>query len=188
MPNRRKGMDHDLYPWSNLFERTPLAWPEGKQVLTWIVIDLEWFPITPNDKPFRAPGHMQTAYPDYRHYTSRDYGNRVGIYRLLDALEKAGAKASIAMNSAIADRYPALVRDIVAAGHEIIAHATDMNATIATGVPEGGGARDDCRQPRRHRAGDGHAAHGVALHRPLAIVQHPGAAGGGGRRLYAATG
>lgn len=135
-PKRTKGMDHDLYPWSNLFERLPLAWPGGQTVLTWIVIDLEWFPITPNDKPFRAPGHMQTAYPDYRHYTSRDYGNRVGIYRLLDALDKTGAKASIAANSAIAERYPVLIRDIVSAGHEIIAHATDMNATIATGMPE----------------------------------------------------
>ncbi len=134
--HRREGMDHDLYPWSNLFARKPLAWPGGAAVLTWIVIDLEWFPITPVANPFLAPGHMQTAYPDYRHYTSRDYGSRVGIYRLLDALEKVGAKASIAMNGAIADRYPALVQDIVAAGHEIIAHATDMNATIATGVPE----------------------------------------------------
>ena len=135
-PKRTRGMDHELYPWSNLFERKPIAWPRGESVLTWLVIDLEWFPITPNDKPFRAPGHMQTAYPDYRHYTSRDYGNRVGIYRLLDGLEKAGAKASIAANSAIADRYPALIRDIVSAGHEITAHATDMNATVATGVPE----------------------------------------------------
>ncbi|MET0365707.1 MAG: polysaccharide deacetylase family protein [Sphingobium sp.] len=135
-PKRRKGMDHDLYPWSNIFERGALHWPGGQKVLTWIVIDLEWFPITPNDKPFRAPGHMATAYPDYRHYTSRDYGNRVGIYRLLDALDKSGAKASIAANSAIAQRYPVLIKDIVSAGHEIIGHATDMNATIATGVAE----------------------------------------------------
>lgn len=133
-PKRKLGMDHDLYPWSNLFQRAPLAWPDAKQVLSWFVIDLEWFPITPNDAPFRAPGHMQTAYPDYRHYTSRDYGNRVGIFRLLDALEKVGAKASIAMNAAIAERYPALLEHIQAGGHEIIAHATDMNATIASSL------------------------------------------------------
>lgn len=135
-PKRRRGMDHDLYPWSNLFDRRPIQWPGDAKLLSWIVIDLEWFPITPNDAPFRARGHMVTAYPDYRHYTSRDYGNRVGIYRLLDALDRVGAKASVAANSAIAQRYPALIADIVAAGHEIIAHATDMNAAIATGVPE----------------------------------------------------
>ncbi len=135
-PHRRQGYDHDLYAWSNLHERKPVVWPNGKGVAVWVCIDLEWFPITPEDQPFRAPGHMQTAYPDYRHYTSREYGTRVGFYRLLDALAKANVVASVAVNGAIAERYPQVVADIVAAGHEIIAHSTDMNGTIATGLPE----------------------------------------------------
>ena len=45
-------------------------------------------------------------------------------------------KASFATNAAVAERYPALVADVVAAGHEIIAHSTDMNGTIASGLPE----------------------------------------------------
>lgn len=135
-PRRREGYDHDLYAWSNLHERKPVVWPNGKGVAVWVCIDLEWFPITPEDKPFRAPGHMQTAYPDYRHYTSREYGTRVGFYRLLDALAKANVVASVAVNGAIAERYPQVIADIVAAGHEIIAHSTDMNGTIATGLPE----------------------------------------------------
>ncbi|MBA4747203.1 MAG: polysaccharide deacetylase family protein [Sphingopyxis sp.] len=134
-PHRRHGYDHDLYPWSAIHERQPVTWPDGTSVALWICVSLEWFPITPSDTPFRAPGHMQTAYPDYRHYTARDYGNRVGVYRLLDAFAKAGVKASFAANAAIADRYPALIADIVAAGHEIIAHSTDMNGTIASGLP-----------------------------------------------------
>ena len=56
------------------------------------------------------------------------------MYRLLDALKKVNAKASVAMNSAIAERYPELAQDIVNDGHEIIAHSTDMNAAVATGV------------------------------------------------------
>ncbi|TZG27213.1 polysaccharide deacetylase family protein [Sphingomonas montanisoli] len=132
---RRYGMDHDLYPWSNLFER---AAPDlcGRRVGVVIVVNVEWFPITPADKPFRAPGHMQTTYPDYRHYTSREYGTRVGLYRFLDAFAARGIRASFAVNAAIAERYPALVADIVAGGHEVVAHSTDMNGTIATGVPE----------------------------------------------------
>lgn len=135
-PKRRHGMDHDYYAWSNLFERPPIAWPGGAKVATWILVNLEWFPITPEDKPFRAPGHMQTPYPDYRHYTAREYGTRVGFYRLLDAFEKVGAKVSVAVNSAIAERYPSVIADIVAAGHEIVAHSTDMNGTIASGLDE----------------------------------------------------
>jgi hypothetical protein len=134
-PKRRHGYDHDLYPWSALHERKPIAWPDGKSVAVWLCVSLEWFPIVPSDTPFRAPGHMQTAYPDYRHYTAREYGTRVGVYRLLDAFAKVGVNASFATNSAIAERYPELVAEIVAAGHEVIAHSTDMNGTIATGLP-----------------------------------------------------
>jgi hypothetical protein len=134
-PRRRAGYDHDLYAYSPLPTRKPLAWHGGKKVAVWIVVSLEWFPITPGDAPFRAPGHMQTAYPDYRHYTAREYGTRVGLYRLLDAFAKAGVPVSVAANGAIAARYPQVIRDIVDAGHEVIAHSTDMNGTIASGVP-----------------------------------------------------
>jgi peptidoglycan/xylan/chitin deacetylase (PgdA/CDA1 family) len=135
-PRRRLGYDHDLYPWSALKDRRPVVWPDGKKVAVWVCISLEWFPILPSDTPFRAPGHMVTPYPDYRHYTSRDYGTRVGFYRLLDAFAKAGVTVSVACNSAIAERYPQVIADVVAAGHEIVAHSTDMNSTIATGLPE----------------------------------------------------
>jgi allantoinase len=134
-PRRRHGYDHDLYPWSSIFERPPVCWPDGKSVAVWVCVSLEWFPLTPSDTPFRAPGHMQTPYPDYRHYTARDYGTRVGLGRLLDAFAAAGVPVSVAANGAMTDRHPALIRNIVSAGHEIIAHSTDMNGTIATGLP-----------------------------------------------------
>lgn len=135
-PRRRRGMDHDLYDWSNLFERPPLAWPGGARMAVAVLVSLEWFPIIPGEAPFRAPGHMQTAYPDYRHYTAREYGTRVGFYRLLDAFAAAGVRATVAVNSAIAERYPSIIEAIVAGGHEIVAHATDMDATIDSSVPE----------------------------------------------------
>ena len=134
-PHRQHGYDHDLYPWSALKDRPPVAWPAHRRVAVTFVVSLEWFPITPSDAPFRAPGHMQTAYPDYRHYTARDYGSRVGVYRFLDAFAKAGVRAGFATNAAIAERYPDLVADVIAGGHEIIAHSTDMNGTIASTLP-----------------------------------------------------
>lgn len=128
-PKRAHGYDHALYPWSAMHERPPVKWSKGS-VAVWVCVSLEWFPITPTDTPFRAPGHMATAYPDFRHYTARDYGNRVGAWRFLDALAKAGAQASFATNAAVAERYPELVRAVLDGGHEMIAHSTDMNGTI----------------------------------------------------------
>jgi len=135
-PKRREGMDHELYTPSPLPTRKPVAWPDGKTVAVTLLVNLEWFPITPEDTPFRAPGHMVTPYPDYRHYTAREYGTRVGFYRLLDAFATAGVHATIAVNAAIAERYPSIILDILSEGHEIIAHSTDMNGTIATGLAE----------------------------------------------------
>jgi len=65
---------------------------------------------------------MKTPYPDLRHYTVRDYGNRVGVFRILEALKEAGIKASFAVNGEIAKRYPPLLSAITNEGHEITAH------------------------------------------------------------------
>ena len=83
-PRRRLGYDHDLYPWSALHERAPVHWPGGARVAVWVCISAEVFPLEPGDAPFRAPGHMATPYPDYRHYTARDYADTlVRQYRRL---------------------------------------------------------------------------------------------------------
>jgi hypothetical protein len=135
-PHRKRGMDHDLYAWSAMHQRPPVVWPSGKRVAVVVVISCEFFPLTPSEMPFRAPGHMQTAFPDYRHFTARDYGSRLGVPRLLEALAGVGAHASFAMNSRWAERFPDLAQRIVDAGHEVVAHSTDMNGTIATGLPD----------------------------------------------------
>ncbi|KWV90798.1 polysaccharide deacetylase family protein [Erythrobacter sp. YT30] len=135
-PHRREGYDHQFYEWSNMHARAPVSWPGQKSVAVWFCVSLEWFPIVPEDKLFRAPGHMVTPYPDYRHYTVRDYGNRVGVWRMLDAFKAAGVTASFATNAAVAERYPELVEAVLADGHEIIAHSTDMNGTITSDLPE----------------------------------------------------
>jgi peptidoglycan/xylan/chitin deacetylase (PgdA/CDA1 family) len=133
-PKRSHGYDHELYRWSALHERPPVTWPRGS-VAVWVCVSLEWFPIVPGGA-FTAPGHMQTAYPDYRHYTARDYGSRVGAWRFLDALAKVGARASFATNAAVAERYPELPRAVIEGGHEVIAHSTDMNGAIDSSLDE----------------------------------------------------
>jgi allantoinase len=134
--HRRHGMDHDLYPWSDLLDRPRVAWPEGARVALWVAPLVQWFPIDGSGKPFRAPGGLTMPFPDLRHYTNRDYGNRVGIFRLLDAMADLGIRGSVMANAAVARRYPALIREIVAAGHEIVAHGLDMEHVHHGGLPE----------------------------------------------------
>lgn len=125
-PMRRYGMDQDFYEWSILFRRPKVKWPNGARVALWITTDLEYFPLDQPSKPFKAPGGMVTPYPDLRHFTTRDYGNRVGIQRIWRVLDKHKIKSSVAMNSAVAERYPYLVKTINARGDEIIAMGVDQ--------------------------------------------------------------
>lgn len=132
---RRYGMDHDRYDWSMLPRRKPVEWPNGARIALWVIPALEWFPIDMKGKPFKPPGAMQTAYPDLRHYTLRDYGNRVGIWRMMKSFERFGVKVSAAMNAAVAARYPALLKACVDRGWEIVANGQDMDHLHYTGLP-----------------------------------------------------
>ena len=133
-PFRRHGMDHDRYEWSHLFDRKPVAWPNGARVALWITPILQWFPIDSTGKPFRAPGGLTNPYPDYRHYSQRDYGSRVGIYRIMELLQSYELPASVAANGVIAERHPGLIRELVAAGYEIVAHGLDMDTVHHSGL------------------------------------------------------
>lgn len=126
-PLRRYGMDHDRYDWSILPQRKPVAWPNGARIALWVVPALEWFPLDMKGVPFKPPGAMMTAYPDLRHYTLRDYGNRVGIFRVMRALDQHRIRASVAVNAAVAVRYPALLQACISRQWEIIGNGQDMD-------------------------------------------------------------
>lgn len=133
-PMRRYGMDHDRYEWSDLFERKPVVWPNGARIALSLVTHVQHFPLDMPAKPFKAPGALSMPYPDFRYFTNRDYGNRVGIFRILRLLAAQGLKTSFAVNGCLAARYPALVKAIAADGHEIIAHGLDMGKVHHSGL------------------------------------------------------
>jgi allantoinase len=138
-PMRRHGMDHDRYAWSMLTNRPRISWPNGKTLALWVNVSLQHFPLNPRGVPVKLPGSMSMPYPDLRHYTLRDYGNRVGIYRFLDAFAQHGVKATFAINAHLAERAPALLEDVLEhvqkAGAEVIGHSWHMDTPHAGGLP-----------------------------------------------------
>ena len=133
-PLRRHGMDHERYDWSMLTARKAVRWPDGKSLALWVNVGMQFFPMNPQKKPLSVAGNMTMPYPDLRHYSLRDYGNRVGIYRLLKAFDRYGIKASFAFNTRLAEKYPALLQDILARGDEIQCHSWSMDTAHAGGL------------------------------------------------------
>ena len=132
---RGYGMDHDRYDWSMINDRPKLHWPGDKKVALWVNVSLQFFPLAQHDKTFPVPGGMRMPYPDLRHFSLRDYGNRVGIYRVLRVLERHGISPTIAMNADVARYYPTLCDRVVERGYEVIAHGVNMDSLHHSEVP-----------------------------------------------------
>jgi len=136
-PNRKYGQDHDFYDWRMAQDRPKVSWENGTKVAICLIVPLEFFPLNPSGVPFKHPGAMKTPYPDLRHFTVRDYGNRVGVFRILDTIKAAGIKATFAVNGDVARRYPPLLEAITTQGHEIIAHGISTDQIHHEGLSEG---------------------------------------------------
>ncbi len=132
-PHRRYGNDHDRYNWSYSALRPKAA---GERVDVFIVVPLEYFPLTPSGKPFKHPGAMVTPYPDLRHFSTRDYGNRVGVFRILETLKSADVKAVFPVNACLLERCAPLIELIETQGHEIAAHGVSTDHIHHDGLSE----------------------------------------------------
>jgi allantoinase len=133
-PNRKYGQDMARYDWAMSVDRPRLALPDNKSVACLIIVPLEFFMLNPSGKPFKHPGAMVTPYPDLRHFTSRDYGNRVGVFRILKALKVAGLKATFPVNAVLLDKKRPLIEAILKDGHEIAAYGWDTDALHWGGI------------------------------------------------------
>jgi peptidoglycan/xylan/chitin deacetylase (PgdA/CDA1 family) len=135
-PLRQYGMDQDRYAWRPSAARPPLTWPGQASVACMIVVPLEFHRLDPAGKPFKAPGAMVTPYPDLRHFTTRDYGNRVGVFRIVRELKAAGLTATFPINAVLLPRLKPLIELLVAEGHEIAAYGLDADHIHWSGLEE----------------------------------------------------
>jgi len=124
---RQYGYDHDWYTWSLLGNRAPVNWPDQKPLAIWLNVSLQHFPLDQKGQPFKVPFGMTMPYPDLRHFSLRDYGNRVGIYRFLKLFEDKQLPVTYAVNASLAKLAPQLIKRISQSGAEILAHGWDMD-------------------------------------------------------------
>jgi allantoinase len=100
-------MDNQLYAYSPIVSRPKLAWPNGARLAFYIGLNIEHFEV---DKPSTSifAGTAGLA-PDPLNYGWRDYGVRVGIWRMFDALDRYGMRASVLLNSDVCAHYPQII-------------------------------------------------------------------------------
>src|SRR5262245_27887609 len=92
-PRRRPGVDHDRFPHRYLVDAPTVAWPGGAKLALWVTVHVEHFPMDMSAKPFLPIGGIERSYQAGWEYTMRDYGNRVGVFRVMKILDKHGLRA-----------------------------------------------------------------------------------------------
>ncbi|SFU22373.1 polysaccharide deacetylase family protein [Mesorhizobium sp. YR577] len=135
-PHRGPGMDQDRYGYRRLAKSAPVAWTDGSKLLLWVMVHLEHFPMDMPARPFIPTGGMNRPGISVWDYTQRDYGNRVGIFRLMKLFDKYGIVPTVAMNSQVAVRYPFLLDAMIERNWEIAASGVDMSHLHYGGMPE----------------------------------------------------
>ena len=133
------GMDHDLYRYSPLPKRPKLTWPNGERLAFFVLLHLEYWELEPppgshHDTRFKGP--RGDYFPDYRNFTQREYGNRIGIFRILDLLDRHGLRATVAANAGACARYPYLVEECLRRGYEFVAHGDYQSRMITSEMNE----------------------------------------------------
>jgi peptidoglycan/xylan/chitin deacetylase (PgdA/CDA1 family) len=140
-PHRHRGLDHDWFSHEPTHARVRLTWPDGKLVALWITVPVEFFPLDAPAQPFRPLGGLPLGYPDLWNYSSRDYGARIGIYRIMRVLDRLGLRATAAVNAAVATQYLRLIDELAQRNWEFLANGLDMGQ-----VHHGGMTLEDERE------------------------------------------
>ncbi|MBN8892186.1 MAG: hypothetical protein BGP12_04575 [Rhodospirillales bacterium 70-18] len=124
---RPAGMDHALYPFRTLAEGPRIAWPQGGRIAFSVTLMLEARQTVPPPGASRDPrivSPLGNFSPDWLTWSQHEYGNRVGIFRVLDVLDRFGVVPNVALGAAAAGRYPELVDECARRGATFLAHGT----------------------------------------------------------------
>ncbi|MFK7880854.1 polysaccharide deacetylase family protein [Roseobacter sp.] len=107
-------------------------WPNGARVALWVAVGVESYR---HDAGMTEDILPRGAAPDLVNTAWRDYGNRVGAFRLFDGLAGIGIRPTVLLNSDLYDEAPAVIAAARAAGAEIVAHGKSNSDSLAN-LPE----------------------------------------------------
>ena len=112
--------EHGRFDYSAIIDRPVLRWPNGARVALWVIPNIEHFLF---DRPAtRMADGALGLNPDVLNYSWRDYGVRVGIWRMMEVMERYGVKGTVALNSDVCKHYPRIIEEGMKLNWEWMGH------------------------------------------------------------------
>jgi peptidoglycan/xylan/chitin deacetylase (PgdA/CDA1 family) len=123
---------HGRYAETSITRRPTYRWPNGAGLAFYVALNVEQYVFGEGLAEDLVPGMSQ---PDMLNTSWREYGTRIGAWRILELLRSLGMPATILLNSAVEAHYPDLVEAMRLDGHEIAAHGR-TNSESQAGLSE----------------------------------------------------
>jgi allantoinase len=116
------------FPYIPVNRRPKITWPGGARVAVWVSPNFEAFAL--DEKMPVGKGKI----PDVMYWSLRDYGARVGVFRVMDVLSQRGIRASVMLNSDVCDVYPEIIEDALKLDWEFLGH-NETNTRPLNDIP-----------------------------------------------------
>jgi allantoinase len=120
-------MEHGRFEYSAIIDRPRLHWPNGARVAVWVIPNVEHFLFDRPSTRIESALHLN---PDVLNYSWRDYGVRVGIWRMMSVMERYGVKGTVALNSDVCEHYPRIIEEGSKLGWEWMGHGSNNSTLI----------------------------------------------------------
>ena len=119
------------FPYSPIIGRPKLEWPNGARVALWIIPNIEFFSLL--ERPGGYGGSAKI--PDIPMWSARDYGNRVGVFRLMAAMARHGMRGTVALNSDLCEHHPQIIVEGNRLGWEWMGHNQSNTRRLNEAAP-----------------------------------------------------
>ena len=111
-----------LFPFRAIADAPKITWPNGARVAVWVIPNVEHFHL-----------EIGSPAPDVRNFSRRDYGNRVGLWRLMEVLTRHKIRGTVALNAEIGIYYPRIMQAMIDLDWELMGHGL-TNSKIMSGL------------------------------------------------------
>ena len=144
---------HERIAYSAMPERAPLHWPDGARLALWVAPNIEHYEYLPEKIRVRNPW-PRVPHPDILGYGQRDYGNRVGVWRLMALMDRFDLPCTVSLSSAVLDMYPDITEAMLTRRWELMSHGL-YNTRYHWGMsePEERAAIEECQEIHRRITG-----------------------------------
>ncbi len=120
------------FPYSPIVKRPRLEWPNGARVALWLIPNIEFFSL--EEKVPAGSGGTGIKPPDVPAWSVRDYGNRIGLFRLMDVMDRYSIRGTVALNSEVCLQHPYIIEACTARNWELMGH-NETNTRRLNEVP-----------------------------------------------------